>query len=239
MVALKDTNGDDKADLRESLIRGWSTRDTHALASNLRYGLDNWVWGSVGYSGFERHRRRGGPELDQALSPPLARREHGRAVMKNMWGSVFNGAFACFWLTGEWVSNSVLCCDPVWVGLLGCVWLTVNGNRDLMAINATQAKLRRGAEVENVQRFSCAVGADNFRPRRRSRKTGRNRLRERSRPATLHRAIVEREGSASREGRWNVVASDDEWFARCTRKSDRWRSVAPLLLRLHHRDNLM
>ena len=49
---LKDTNGDDKADLRESLITGWSMRDTHALASNLKYGLDNWIWGAVGYSGF-------------------------------------------------------------------------------------------------------------------------------------------------------------------------------------------
>ena len=49
---MKDTNGDDKADLRESLMTGWSTRDTHALASNLKYGLDNWIWGAVGYSGF-------------------------------------------------------------------------------------------------------------------------------------------------------------------------------------------
>ena len=50
---LKDTNGDDKADVRKVLFTGWSMRDTHATASNLRYGFDNWIWGTVGYSGFD------------------------------------------------------------------------------------------------------------------------------------------------------------------------------------------
>jgi putative membrane-bound dehydrogenase-like protein len=34
------------------LFRGWGTGDTHAGPSNLRYGFDNWIWGVVGYSGF-------------------------------------------------------------------------------------------------------------------------------------------------------------------------------------------
>jgi putative membrane-bound dehydrogenase-like protein len=50
---FKDTNGDDKADERRVLFPGWSMRDTHATASNLRYGFDNWIWGTVGYSGFQ------------------------------------------------------------------------------------------------------------------------------------------------------------------------------------------
>src|SRR5207245_1373086 len=50
---LKDTDGDGKADVRKVLFRGWGTRDTHAVASNLRPGFDNWVWGTVGYSGFD------------------------------------------------------------------------------------------------------------------------------------------------------------------------------------------
>ena len=49
---LKDTDGDDKADVRETLFRGWGVHDTHAGPSNLRYGFDNWMWGTVGYSGF-------------------------------------------------------------------------------------------------------------------------------------------------------------------------------------------
>ncbi|MEO6932221.1 MAG: PVC-type heme-binding CxxCH protein, partial [Chitinophagaceae bacterium] len=49
---LKDTDGDDKADIRQPIITGWGKSDTHAQASNLRYGLDNKIWGVVGYSGF-------------------------------------------------------------------------------------------------------------------------------------------------------------------------------------------
>ncbi|MGH2622989.1 MAG: PVC-type heme-binding CxxCH protein, partial [Sphingobacterium sp.] len=50
---LKDTDGDDKADVREVLVDGWGTFDTHAGPSNLQYGIDNKIWGTVGYSGFE------------------------------------------------------------------------------------------------------------------------------------------------------------------------------------------
>ncbi|MEM7603623.1 MAG: PVC-type heme-binding CxxCH protein, partial [Verrucomicrobiota bacterium] len=50
---LKDEDGDDKADRREVLFTGWGIRDTHAGPSNLRYGLDNWIYGAVGYSGFK------------------------------------------------------------------------------------------------------------------------------------------------------------------------------------------
>ncbi len=50
---LKDTNGDDKADVRETIIDCWGIRDTHAQASNLHYGFDNWLYGCVGYSGID------------------------------------------------------------------------------------------------------------------------------------------------------------------------------------------
>jgi putative membrane-bound dehydrogenase-like protein len=49
---FKDTNGDDKADESKVLFTGWNMGDTHATASNLRYGFDGWIWGTVGYSGF-------------------------------------------------------------------------------------------------------------------------------------------------------------------------------------------
>ncbi|TLP71257.1 PVC-type heme-binding CxxCH protein [Maribacter sp. ACAM166] len=52
-IFLKDTDGDDKADVKEILIDGWGTFDTHAGPSNLQYGIDNNLYGVVGYSGFE------------------------------------------------------------------------------------------------------------------------------------------------------------------------------------------
>ncbi|MEA3210375.1 MAG: hypothetical protein QOE70_3432 [Chthoniobacter sp.] len=52
MLFLKDTNGDDKADVREAILPGWGTGDTHAMQSNLARGFDNWLYGAVGYSNF-------------------------------------------------------------------------------------------------------------------------------------------------------------------------------------------
>ncbi|MEK7780720.1 MAG: PVC-type heme-binding CxxCH protein [Verrucomicrobiota bacterium] len=52
MLFLKDTNGDDKADVREALLPGWGIGDTHAMQSNLGRGFDNWLYGAVGYSNF-------------------------------------------------------------------------------------------------------------------------------------------------------------------------------------------
>lgn len=53
---FQDTNGDDKADVREVLNTGWGVADTHAGPSSFRYGLDNRVWGTVGYSGYSERR---------------------------------------------------------------------------------------------------------------------------------------------------------------------------------------
>ena len=52
MLFLKDTNGDDKADVREAFLPGWGVGDSHAMQSNLGRGFDNWLYGSVGYSNF-------------------------------------------------------------------------------------------------------------------------------------------------------------------------------------------
>jgi len=49
---LRDTNGDDKADERREIMTGWGINDTHAQANNLHYGHDNWLYGAVGYAGF-------------------------------------------------------------------------------------------------------------------------------------------------------------------------------------------
>jgi putative membrane-bound dehydrogenase-like protein len=52
MLFLKDTDGDGKADVRQALLPGWGTGDTHAMQSNLERGFDNWLYGAVGYSNF-------------------------------------------------------------------------------------------------------------------------------------------------------------------------------------------
>ncbi|MEM0926131.1 MAG: PVC-type heme-binding CxxCH protein, partial [Planctomycetota bacterium] len=49
-IFLRDTDGDDVADERRTLITGWQLGDTHGGVSNFRYGLDNWIWAMQGYN---------------------------------------------------------------------------------------------------------------------------------------------------------------------------------------------
>ena len=86
---LRDTDGDGKADERRVLFSGWSLSDTHATASNLRYGHDNWIWGVVGYSGFDgevggrRHRFGMGV---YRFKPDGSVMEFVRSSNNNTWG---------------------------------------------------------------------------------------------------------------------------------------------------------
>jgi len=93
---LKDTDGDDRADLRKVLIENWNVNDTHGGVSNFRLGLDNWIWGMQGYNhsepiidgkkqqsfrmGFFRFR------LDQNDSPRVTDFEFIRSTDNNTWG---------------------------------------------------------------------------------------------------------------------------------------------------------
>ena len=86
---LEDTDGDDRADVREVLFTGWGTFDTHATASNLTYGLDNQIWGTVGYSGFQGAVGGEDREFAQAVyrfAPAGDRMELMRRTNNNTWG---------------------------------------------------------------------------------------------------------------------------------------------------------
>ena len=89
MLFLKDTDGDGKADERKVLFTGFGTYDTHAGPSNLRYGLDNWIYAIIGYSGFsgevggERHSFRQG---FFRFKPDGSKLEFLRSTNNNSWG---------------------------------------------------------------------------------------------------------------------------------------------------------
>lgn len=92
-IYYKDTDGDDIADEKEVLFTGWGTFDTHAGPSNLRYGFDNQIWGSVGYSAFEGTV---GDEEHQFSSgfyrfqPDGSSLEYISSTTNNTWGIGFN-----------------------------------------------------------------------------------------------------------------------------------------------------
>ena len=216
MVALKDTNGDDKADLRESLIRGWSIRDTHALASNLKYGLDNWIWGAVGYSGF--NGSVGGQTLNfnQALyrfSRDGNRMEHMANFTNNTWGLAFNETFDVFGNTANGEHSVYVAIPrPYYQGVSG---LSGDGKKKIDGHYAMQANTQKVRQVDVQGGFTAAAG-HSFYTARAFPEDYWNRIAFVNEPTghVVHRAIIERQGSgfAEKDG-WNIAASDDEWFA--------------------------
>lgn len=94
-IYLEDTNGDDKADKREVIMDCWGIRDTHAQASNLHYGFDNWIYGCVGYSGIEGYV--GGKQHQFAMGtyrfkPDGSALEFLHQFTNNSWGHSTNDA---------------------------------------------------------------------------------------------------------------------------------------------------
>lgn len=86
---LKDTDGDDKADVKEIVLTGWGTNDTHAGPSNLRYGIDNRIWGTVGYSGFSGNGNRFGMGIYR-FAKDFSNLEFLHQFNNNTWGLGFN-----------------------------------------------------------------------------------------------------------------------------------------------------
>lgn len=96
MLFLKDTDGDDKADIRQTLFSGFNPGDTHAGVSNLRYGLDNWVYATIGYSGFDG--TVGGERLRFSsgvfrFKPDGSKLEFLQNTTNNTWGLGFTSDF--------------------------------------------------------------------------------------------------------------------------------------------------
>ena len=101
---LKDTDGDDIADHKEVLFTGFGIGDTHADPSNLRYGLDNWIYGTVGYSRFngevngKQHNFGMGVFRFRANGSDI---EFLHQFNNNTWGLGFNAAGDIFGSTAN------------------------------------------------------------------------------------------------------------------------------------------
>ena len=95
-IYLKDTNGDDQSDQKTVLMTGFGAGDTHGGISNLRYGLDNWIWGMQGYndSAPEFDGKKGDSfrqgfwrfKLSNSDPPKVTDVEFIRSTNNNTWG---------------------------------------------------------------------------------------------------------------------------------------------------------
>lgn len=210
---LKDTDGDDKADVREEIMTGWGVSDTHATANNLHYGYDNWLYGAVGYSGFKGNI--GG--VDKQFAQGTYRfKADGSAIeflhqfTNNTWGQSANEFGDDF---GGTANNA-----PIFFGGIPAT-IVPKGIRAMTAkrINAEERDhtiTPNYRQVDVMGGFTAAAGSafiysDNLPPRLQ----GKAMVCE---PTMKNIALmdVQRDGAGytAKDG-FNLVASTDEWMS--------------------------
>ncbi|MGO9464326.1 MAG: PVC-type heme-binding CxxCH protein [Isosphaeraceae bacterium] len=213
---LKDTNGDDRADERKVLFTGWGISDTHAGPSNLRWGLDNWVWGIVGYSAFagtvggERHR------FGQGLyrfKPDGSKLEFVRSTSNNSWGVGFSEDGLVFGSTANG-------CPSVYLPIPNRYYESVRGMSphalaSIAASNRFYPVTDKVRQVDFHGGFTAAAGHALYTARTYPRHYW-NQTAFVAEPTghLVATFTLERKGSdvVDYYG-WNLLASDDEWTA--------------------------
>jgi hypothetical protein len=214
MLFLKDTDGDGKADVRKVLFTGFGTRDTHAGPSNLRYGLDNWIYAIIGYSGFngevggERHNFRQGFFRFKADGSKL---EFLRSTNNNSWGVGISEEGLLFGSTANG-------CASVYMPISNRYYESVRGMAPSVLPNIADSN-RFFPITENVRQvdwhggFTAAAGSALYTARTFPKQYW-NRTAFVNEPTghlvaafTLHQ-----DGTEFRShNAWNLVASNDEW----------------------------
>ena len=213
---LKDTNGDDVADERRVLFTGWSTEDTHAGPSNLHYGLDNWIYGIVGYAGFdgvvggERHRFI---QAFYRFRPDGSKMEVLRNTNNNSWGVGFSEEGVLF---GSTANGNPSVYMPVpnryYESVRGWSSTTLRGIAGNPAFEPITDKVR---QVDYHGHFTAAAGHDLYTARAYPPEYW-NRTAFVAEPTghLLATFTIQPEGANYRSRMaWNLLASDDEWSA--------------------------
>jgi putative membrane-bound dehydrogenase-like protein len=212
---LKDTNGDDKADVRQVVISGFGKTDTHAGPSTLRYGFDNRIWGAVGYSGFEGVVGGDSLQFGQAIysfTPDGKNLRHEANFSNNTWGLGFSETFDIF---GSTANNT----HSVFVGIPLRYEAGVKGLAPRAGAEKIDGHYDMHPNTPNVRQvdvqggFTAAAGFNLYTARAYPQEYW-NRIAFVSEPTgrIVHRAVLEGVGAGfvEKDG-WNLLASADDW----------------------------
>jgi uncharacterized protein len=213
---LKDTDGDDHADERRVLFTGWGTSDTHAGPNNLRYGPDNWLYGMLGYAGFEgtvggvKHSFRQG---FFRFRPDGSQLEFLRSTDNNSWGLGFTEDGLLF---GSTANNGPSVHMPIanrhYEAVCGWSPSMLHPISDDSNYFPVTKKVR---QMDWHGRFTAAAGHAIYNARTYPKEYW-NRTAFVTEP-TGHLAatfVLRPEGAGFRShNAWNLAASDDEWSA--------------------------
>src|SRR5690606_1806958 len=213
-IFLKDTDGDDVADVREPLIGGWGKRDTHAQASNLRYGLDNKIWGVVGYSGFKG--QVGGQNMEfgngvYRFTPDGSELEFLSRTSNNTWGLGFSEEFDVFISTANNTHTAFLGLPQRYFDKAN---MTEDGVLKLDAHYGMRVATKNLRQVDVHGGFTAAAGHSLYTARVFPKEYW-NRIAFVTEPTgrLVHRNILKQNGSGFVEDGdgWNMLVSADEW----------------------------
>lgn len=211
---LKDTDGDGRADERRVLFTGWGIHDTHAGPSSLRWGLDNWVWGIVGYSAFQGRVGGESHSFGQGIyrfRPDGTDLEFLRSTSNNSWGLGFSEEGLVFGSTANG-------CPSVYMAIPNRYYESVRGMSPgvLDRITPTNEFFPVTDKVRQVDwhgGFTAAAGHALYTARTYP-KTFWNRSAFVTEPTGhLVATLTLRPHGSDFEAYygWNLLASDDEW----------------------------
>lgn len=216
MLFLKDTDGDDKADIKKVLFSGFGTEDTHAGPSNLHYGFDNWIWGCVGYSGFNG-KFAGQDSLDfgQAFfrfKPDGSQLEWMTSTSNNTWGFAFNETNDVF---GSTANNSHGWYMAIPNSYFNSANHIENGSRSTDTHRDMKPITEKVRQVDAFGGFTAAAG-QNFYTARSFPKKYWNKIAFVSEPTghVVHQNTMVKKGTDfSDVESFNLLAAADEWVS--------------------------
>ena len=225
ILFLKDSDGDGKADVRETLSTGWGVRDTHAQPSNLQYAHDNHIWGVVGYSGFNGQMNGKPMQFGQGMyrfKPDGTGFEFLTGSTNNTWGLGFSETFDAFGSTANNDPSFYLAIPNRYFAGVEGLPTGVTGQRPLgpgyqsaaqfYAVHPVTPYIR---QVDVHGGYTAAAGHHLYTARAFPKEYW-NRVAFIAEP-TAHlvgQGIIERQGAGfvTRDG-WNLVAGSEEWVA--------------------------
>jgi putative membrane-bound dehydrogenase-like protein len=212
---LIDTDGDDKADVREILISGWGTFDTHAGPSNLKYGFDNNIWGTVGYSSFEGKVGDSTFKFGQGLykfNPKATTMEYQGSTSNNTWGLGFSEEFDIFVSTANNDHSDYVGIPQKYLQKANLRERGLEKTEAHYNIHPLTKELR---QVDVFNGFTAAAG-HNLYTARHFPKEFWNSVAFITEPTgrLVHKHVLGKSGSGFKEigDGWNIVASSDNWF---------------------------
>ncbi|GAA4447630.1 hypothetical protein GCM10023091_42890 [Ravibacter arvi] len=215
MLFLKDTDGDDRADVKQILFSGFGTFDTHAGPSSLHYGFDNWIYGAVGYSGFKgKFGKSDSLNFGQALfrfRPDGSDMELLTRTSNNTWGLGFNEAGDLFGSTANNAHGWYMAIPSRYYGASK----VDNGSRSTDTHKGFQPITDKVRQVDVFGGFTAAAGHQFYTARAFPQKFW-NRAAFVAEPTghLLHINYMEKHGTDFRDKLgFNLLAGADEWVS--------------------------